>query len=408
MNVSLNFKNKQINGRINLPASKSISNRVLIINALANSELPVDNLADCDDTDCIFRVLNSDSNRFDIGHAGTAMRFLTAFLSRIIGKWEITGSERMKQRPIGNLVEALNHLGARIEYTVKSGYPPLRIYGSLLVGGELEIPASVSSQYISALMMVAPYMKEGLLLRLAGKVVSGAYIDMTVRIMRDFGAEVVREGALVRIAPVPYRPVRFRVESDWSAASYFYELLAVADGGEIQLPGLLPESVQGDARQVGLWEKLGILTQYTREGVVLRKKHPQISGLEYDFVEMPDLVQSFAVACCMLDIPFHFSGVETLRIKETDRIKALTEELAKLGYILRADGDNRLIWQGEKMPPVFCPEIHTYHDHRMAMAFAPAAFKFPGLIVCDGRVVTKSFPCYWEELKKWADIGFQD
>ena len=150
------------------------------------------------------------------------------------------------------------------------------------------------------------------------------------------------------------------------------------------------------------------MTQYTREGVVLRKKHPQISGLEYDFVEMPDLVQSFAVACCMLDIPFHFSGVETLRIKETDRIKALTEELAKLGYILRADGDNRLIWQGEKMPPVFCPEIHTYHDHRMAMAFAPAALKFPGLIICDGRVVTKSFPCYWEELKKWADIGSRD
>lgn len=158
---------------------------------------------------------------------------------------------------------------------------------------------------------------------------------------------------MVRIAPVPYRPVRFRVESDWSAASYFYELLAVADGGEIQLPGLLPESVQGDARQVGLWEKLGILTQYTREGVVLRKKHPQISGLEYDFVEMPDLVQSFAVACCMLDIPFHFSGVETLRIKETDRIKALTEELAKLGYILRADGDNRLIWQERRCHQFF-------------------------------------------------------
>lgn len=408
MNISLNFRNKQISGRVNLPASKSISNRVLIINALANSELPVDNLADCDDTASIFRVLNSDSNQFDIGHAGTAMRFLTAFLSRIVGTWEITGSERMKQRPIGGLVEALNRLGARIEYMEESGYPPLRIYGSLLVGGELEIPASVSSQYISAVMMVAPYMEKGLILHLTGKVVSGTYIDMTVRIMRDFGAEVMREGSLVRIAPVPYKPVRFRVESDWSAASYFYELLALSDDGEIQLPGLLSESVQGDARQVELWEKLGVVTQFTGEEVVLTKNRPQVSCLKYNFVEMPDLVQSFAVACCMLGIPFDFDGVETLRIKETDRIKALTEELAKLGYILSADGDNRLIWQGERKMPVLCPKIHTYHDHRMAMAFAPAALKFPGLIICDSRVVAKSFPRYWEELKKWADIGLQD
>lgn len=400
MNIVLHFEKKQISGRVNLPASKSISNRVLIINALADSKLPVENLAGCDDTQCMLSVLNSDCNRFDIGHAGTAMRFLTAFLSRMIGKWELTGSERMKQRPIGVLVEALNQLGARIEYMEQTGFPPLRIYGSRLTGGELEIPASVSSQYISALMMVAPYMEKGLVLRLTGKIVSGTYIDMTEQIMRDFGARVIRKGACIRVLPVPYRPVAFRVESDWSAASYFYELLAIADGGEICLSGLCPESVQGDARQMEVWRKLGIVTHFAGEDMLLTKEKPRVSRLEFDFVEMPDLVQSFAVACCMMDIPFDFSGVETLKMKETDRIKALTEELAKLGYQLEVQGDNRLRWEGEKRQAAACPRIETYCDHRMAMAFAPAALKYPGLVILDKEVVTKSFPGYWEEINK--------
>jgi len=400
MNIVLHFEKKQISGRVNLPASKSISNRVLIINALADSKLPVENLAGCDDTQCMLSVLNSDCNRFDIRHAGTAMRFLTAFLSRMIGKWELTGSERMKQRPIGVLVEALNQLGARIEYMEQTGFPPLRIYGSRLTGGELEIPASVSSQYISALMMVAPYMEKGLVLRLTGKIVSGTYIDMTEQIMRDFGARVIRKGACIRVLPVPYRPVAFRVESDWSAASYFYELLAIADGGEICLSGLCPESVQGDARQMEVWRKLGIVTHFAGEDMLLTKEKPRVSRLEFDFVEMPDLVQSFAVACCMMDIPFDFSGVETLKMKETDRIKALTEELAKLGYQLEVQGDNRLRWEGEKRQAAACPRIETYCDHRMAMAFAPAALKYPGLVILDKEVVTKSFPGYWEEINK--------
>lgn len=400
MNISLNFKNKQVCGRVNLPGSKSISNRVLIINALANSNLPIENLADCDDTNSMRNVLNSHGNCFDIGHAGTAMRFLTAYLSRIIGKWELTGSERMKQRPIGVLVDALNQLGAKIVYTGKNGFPPLRIYGSFLVGGELEIPASVSSQYVSALMMVAPYMEKGLVLRLAGKIVSSTYIDMTVRIMRDFGAEVVRDGNVVRIVPGAYRPVRFRVESDWSAASYFYELLAIADAGEVWLSGLSPDSAQGDARQVEVWEKLGILSRFTSKGVVLTKTQPQISCLKFNFIEMPDLVQSFAVACCMMGIPFDFKGVETLRIKETDRITALIEELAKLGYVLETEGDNCLFWKGGRGLVNQAPEIRTYQDHRMAMAFAPAALKHPGLVIVDKEVVSKSFPGYWEEINK--------
>lgn len=399
MNISLNFENSSIYGRVNLPASKSISNRVLIINSLANSDLPIENLADCDDTKSMLSVLNSDGNCFDIGHAGTAMRFLTAFLSRIIGKWVLTGSERMKQRPIQVLVDALNELGARIEYMEQTGFPPLRIYGSRLRGGEIKIPASVSSQYISALMMIAPYMEKGLTIHLIGKVVSGTYLDMTARIMKAFGAEVTNTGTSIRIGVKPYEPVSYRVESDWSAASYFYEILAIADKGEIRMNNLYQDSLQGDAGQIAVWKKLGIETCFEENEVILTKGRPEVSELCYDFVGMPDLVQSFAVACCMMNIPFDFYGVETLRIKETDRIKALTEELAKLGYILETEGDNRLFWKGKKVPAQQHPEILTYHDHRMAMAFAPAMLKHPGMVIVDKEVVTKSFPRFWEELK---------
>lgn len=398
MNISLTFKDQSVHGRVNLPASKSISNRVLIINALSDSELPVENLSDCDDTNSMLEVLQSSDCCFDVGHAGTAMRFLTAFLARIAGKWEITGSERMKQRPVGVLVDALNRLGAHIEYKEKNGYPPLVIFGSYLTGGRIEIPASVSSQYISALMMIAPYMERGLEMVLTGKMVSGTYIGMTLQLMQEFGARISRDGAIIRIAPQPYVPVAYRVEADWSAASYFYELLAVAEKGSLYLSGLGPESMQGDARQTEVWKKLGVETIFDEEGVCLIKNSSEVDRLVYDFIEMPDLVPSFAVACCLCGIPFVFRGVETLRIKETDRIQALIKELAKLGYCLEAEGDNCLLWTGSKGETESSPQIATYQDHRMAMAFAPAALKFPGLIIEDKEVVSKSFPAFWDEM----------
>lgn len=400
MDITLNFKHKVAGGEVFLPASKSISNRVLIINALAGSEYAVDNLAVCDDTRSMVGVLNSDGADFDIGHAGTAMRFLTAFLARIAGEWKLTGSERMKQRPVGVLVEALNRLGARIEYLEKEGFPPLKIYGTTcLVGGEIEIPASVSSQYISAIMMIAPYMEKGLVIRLKGKIVSGAYLDMTLRLMRDFGVDAVREGAVIRIPPGNYSPRPFRVESDWSAASYFYECLAIAGEGEIKLKGLFRNSLQGDSRQIKVWERLGVITRFTEEGIVLTPGPRSADRLEEDFIGMPDLVQSFAVACCLMDLPFVFKGTDTLRIKETDRVEALMNELAKMGFRLeeRAD-DHALVWEGKKESIAEVPCISTYHDHRMAMAFAPAALKFPDLVITDKEVVTKSFPGYWEEI----------
>lgn len=399
MDIKLTFAANKIRGEVLLPASKSISNRVLIINALSDSLLPVENLSDCDDTNNMLRVLGSNDNHFDIGHAGTAMRFLTAYLSRIVGCWEITGSERMKQRPISVLVSALNRLGAKIEYAGRENYPPLRIYGSRLIGGQIEIEASVSSQYISALMMIAPYMEKGLSLKLTGRIVSRTYIDMTIQIMREFGADVSFGHDVVCVFPKPYTPVPFCVESDWSAASYFYELLAIMGTGEIRLPGLRQNSTQGDACQVAVWDKLGVYTCFDGDCAIISGRPCNIDYLEYDFVEMPDLVQSFAVACCLKGIHFRFSGIETLRIKETDRINALILELARLGYVVKAEGDNLLFWDGA-VCPVSAEPVQTYHDHRMAMAFAPAALKHPGLVIVDKDVVTKSFPAYWEQLHK--------
>lgn len=399
MNITIHFPATEINGSVTLPASKSISNRVLLINALAESEAPVENLADCDDTNSMLKVLCSNDYRFDIGHAGTAMRFLTAYLSRIAGTWEITGSERMQQRPVSILVDALNRLGARIEYTGREGYPPLRIRGSYLPGGEIDMPASVSSQYISALMMIAPYMADGLKINLSGKIVSETYIRMTLSIMHKFGADARFTGNVITIAPQPYRPIPYRVESDWSGASYFFELLAIAGSGEIRLSGLHNDSMQGDAGQLILWQQLGVATRFEGETLRLTKQRTEIARLEYDFVEMPDLVQSFAVACCTTGIPFAFTGIETLRIKETDRIAALINELAKLGYRLEATGNDLLTWDGSRIPPSSTP-IATYHDHRMAMAFAPAALKHGTMTIEDPDVVSKSFPAYWEQLEK--------
>ena len=389
-----------VKGEVRLPASKSISNRVLILDALSGHQVDLQNLSDSDDTRVLRQFLQSPVRRVDVGLAGTAMRFLSAFLAARQGTWELTGSPRMCQRPMAPLVEALNALGARVGYVATPGCPPLRIEGMPLAGGEIEMPASVSSQFVSALMMVAPGMRRGLVLHLAGKVVSAPYIRMTGQVMHEFGIEMDMRPASIRIPPQAYRAPRvFRVEPDWTAASYFYELLAVARDGAVALPGLQPGSLQGDAVQVGLWERLGVRTRWTGYGVCLEKQPFRLEAFAQDFTAMPDLVPSFAVACCLLDVPFVFTGVETLRWKETDRLAALVAELARLGYVLHAD-ESSLRWDGDYCPPSLSPEIHTYGDHRMAMAFAPALCCYPEVTLRQPEVVAKSFPCFWQEWEK--------
>ena len=385
--------------KIKLPASKSISNRALILNALAYSPYDIQNLSDCDDTRVTIKALDSNDRSFDIGAAGTAMRFLTAFLAKTVGEWVITGSERMKQRPIKLLVDALNSLGARIEYIEKEGYPPLRILGSALTGGEIRLNGGISSQYISALMMIAPYMQNGLKIMLEGNVISVPYIRMTMQMMKEFGVDVLFEDNTIDVKPQVYSPIQYKVESDWSAASYWFEMLSITEKGQILLEGLNRNSYQGDSKVAELFEQLGVKTEYKTEGVLLTPNGNYVSTFEYDFVDQPDLAQTFAVTCCMKGIAFHFKGVQSLKIKETNRIAALINELAKLGFVLFEPADGELAWSGERCKQEEDIRIATYEDHRMAMAFAPAALVMP-VSIEEPQVVSKSYPSFWNDIEK--------
>lgn len=390
---------------IQLPASKSISNRALIINALGKGLYPSENLADCDDTQVMIKALTEGKETIDIMAAGTAMRFLTAYLSVIPGERIITGTARMQQRPIQILVNALRELGADINYTSNEGFPPLFIKGKELTGNEITLKGNVSSQYISALLMIGPVLKNGLILHLTGEIISRPYINLTLQLMRDFGARAAwTSDDSISVAPQPYESIPFKVESDWSAASYWYQIAALSSNAEIELLGLFHNSYQGDSRGAEVFSRLGITTEFTPKGVKLKKTGKAPKKIEEDFVDIPDLAQTFVVTCALLNIPFRFTGLQSLKIKETDRIAALRTELKKLGYVIEEENDSVLMWNGERCEPEKVPVIATYEDHRMAMAFAPAVICHPDIQIADPQVVTKSYPGYWEDLKY---AGFQ-
>lgn len=397
-----------IKGRVVLPSSKSISNRALTISALAGGDALVENVSDCDDTRVMQAWLKERPEVVDIGAAGTAMRFSTALLAVSEGTHVITGSERMKHRPIGILVEALRQLGAQIEYVAQDGFPPLRIVGNLkLWGGKVELSGSVSSQYISALLMIGPMLKNGLILNLIDNVVSRPYIDMTLAVMKTYGAEVGwKNEQTIVVEPMPYQPRVYKVENDWSAASYWYEMVALSPNAdaEVVLPGLFAESLQGDSRGAEVFERLGVSTEHRGDEVVLRKNGKRVERLDVDFVEMPDLAQTFVVTCCMMGIPFHFTGLQSLKIKETDRIEALKVELKKLGFEIEDRNDSELSWNGQQTTVNNQLPIDTYEDHRMAMAFAPVALTNGCIVINEPQVVSKSYPNYWEDLKT---VGFK-
>jgi 3-phosphoshikimate 1-carboxyvinyltransferase len=405
MKYLVSKSDKTLKGSIVLPGSKSVANRALIIHALSYSPYSIENLSDSDDVRVMSQVFNSNTNHFDIGHAGTAMRFLTAFLSQIMGEWTITGSDRMKQRPIGILVDALNKLGARIEYLENDGFPPLKIFGSHLKGCVLELDGSVSSQYISALLMIAPTIENGLTLRLKNKITSRSYIEMTLKLMEQFGVKYVWKGNEICISEQKYKARSFSVEADWSGASYWYQMAVLAEDVDVELVGLTTESLQGDAMIAQWFEQLGIQTSTTEKGSRLTKNGQPLSKyLQLNFIENPDVAQTFAVLCVMKQIPFHFTGLETLKIKETNRIAALQDELSKFGAQITEPAHGELKWDGTfPLEKQNVPEIETYHDHRMAMAFAPACQSFGPVAILDSMVVTKSYPGYWDDLKK---VGF--
>lgn len=394
---------------VDLPASKSISNRALIIHALSGGSTLPENLSDCDDTSVIIDALRTMPEEINIKAAGTAMRFMTAYLSVTPGTHILTGTERMKHRPIGILVDALRTLGANIEYIGEEGYPPLRITGSTLKGGLLEIHGNVSSQYISALLMIGPMLKDGLTLRLLDHIISRPYIDLTLWMMGEFGAEAEWTSAdTITVSPKPYKSRDYFIENDWSGASYWYEILALNDDpeSEIRLTGLMDGSKQGDSITRYIFSLLGVKTklQSKKAGIpqtiTLKKNGHCVPKLEYDFVNCPDLAQTFVVACAAMNIPFHFTGLSTLKIKETDRIEVLKTEMRKLGYVVKDIDGSELLWDGERCEPSLEQGIDTYEDHRMALAFAPYAMKHNGLVINNPQVVTKSYPHYWDHLRQ--------
>lgn len=392
---------RDIHTTILLPSSKSISNRVLIIHALCRGAVVPQNLSDCDDTRVMVRALQHDSEVIDILAAGTAMRFLTAYLSVTPGTRTITGTERMRQRPIKALVDALRQLGAQIEYVDQEGYPPLRITGQPLHEDHITLPGNISSQYISALLLIAPTLPNGLTISLTGDIISRPYIDLTLQLMKEFGADAAwTDECHIEVRPQPYRPTPHYVESDWSAASYWYQMAALCPQADIVLPGLHEQSCQGDSRGAQLFQQLGVETQYTSEGVRLYKTAPKVARINYDLNENPDLAQTFVVTCALLNIPFRFTGLQTLKIKETDRIAALITEMKKLGYVLHEEQGSILSWDGETCASAQPPVIDTYEDHRMAMAFAPASLVRPDVRINHPEVVSKSYPHYWEDLRK--------
>ncbi|MBX2961836.1 MAG: 3-phosphoshikimate 1-carboxyvinyltransferase [Cyclobacteriaceae bacterium] len=382
----------------NLPASKSISNRVLIINALGGGKSQLHNLSEANDTVLMQRMLNGTDPVLDVEDAGTTMRFLTAFLTISNQKKILTGTERMKLRPIGILVDALRKLGANINYLEQDGYPPLELLGfENQKTDRLSVRGDISSQYISALMMIAPMLPQGLTLTLEGKIGSRPYIEMTAALMRKFGIEVHDQGSEIQIPSQVYKPIQYSVEADWSAASYWFAFTAIASQAEIVLPNITIRSLQGDRVIVDMMEHLGVKAEPRGSNLLLTKKDFQ-TEFTWDFTHCPDLAQTAAVVCAIKGIVGHFTGLESLRIKETDRIAALDTELQKFGAQLISTGSEWKLIPTTKLPGTI-PPIKTYLDHRMAMAFAPLAC-VTDVTIENPTVVKKSYPGFWDDMRK--------
>ena len=391
--------------KIALPTSKSITNRALLIAALCDGEPQVMHPALCDDTAVMIDALGRDGGVIDVGATGTAMRFLSAYFATREGiTVTLDGTERMRHRPIGALVDALRRLGACIDYMGNEGYPPLRIAGKALRGGDVVMDGSVSSQFISAVMMILPAIGGGAI-TLTGDIVSAPYIHLTASVMRQMGAQVEITDYRIN-AGDGYAGDCCLVEADWSAAAPWYAIAALLPQSQLQLMGLVPDSIQGDSRLVELGRALGIESRFDSMGVALDTSH-FIGCCCSSYVDMtatPDLALSWAVLLCLLERSFRMTGVRTLHLKESDRVEALRTELLKLGYVLKIESEDAVSWYGERVavseqPPVIDP----HDDHRLAMAFAPAAVRFPGLVIRNAQVVSKSYPSYWRHL---AQAGF--
>lgn len=383
-----------------LPASKSISNRVLIMNALCGNKSRLQNLSDANDTQLMLRLVASADPVIDVEDAGTTMRFLTGYFAVTGQRKTLTGTERMQERPIGILVDALRALGASIKYLGKDGYPPLLTEGfSGQKTDSISIRGDISSQYISSLMMIAPILPRGLKIELTGKIGSRPYIEMTAELMRKFGASCKFSENIITIDPQPYQPGELFVESDWSGASYWFAFAALASSADISLPHLSLDSLQGDHVIADIMKPLGVAARMDN-GMLRLSKTEVEKEITWDFTHCPDLAQTVAVVCAAKGITGHFTGLESLRIKETDRIAALQQELKKIGADLIESGTQWTLKPSGSLPSK--ASFETYKDHRMAMAFAPLATLME-VVIENPEVVRKSYPKFWDDV---ASFGF--
>jgi len=425
--LNISAPDKKVTGQVNLPASKSISNRALIIQHLCPDKINLKNLSQSDDTQLMRQSLDKISNSFEsdkpvminCDNAGTVFRFLTAVLSNTPGTWDMRGSNRMYLRPIGPLVNALLELGAEIIYTGKEGYPPLLITGKLLKGSKITADGSISSQFISALLMIGPLLENGLQLKLENKINSMPYIQMTLGLLEYFGIEHTLENNVIAVSQSPYHTADLEIEPDWSSASFWYELVALAESSDVLLKGLSKQSLQGDAVLPEVFEPLGVKTVFEDQGVHLLKTGKVAENFIFNFSNNPDIALPVIVICAALGINGTFKGLENLRFKESDRLSGLITELTGLGFHVDRIQDSEIRTQPHKSDKLKSASaskkndksttqqhiIETYGDHRMVMAFAPLAYLFGSLTLKNPKVVSKSYPDFWKHLQNAA--GFR-
>ena len=399
MDLKISHNSKKCIGELKISGSKSETNRLLILKALF-SEFEIKNISNSDDSTILEKALKSKEKIIDIHHAGTAMRFLTAYFSQLEGREVIlTGSKRMQQRPIKILVDSLISLGADIYYEKEIGFPPLRIKGKKIKGGSIKLPAGISSQYVSALLLIAPALENGIELSLLGKTTSLPYIEMTLFLLKNFGVKTYFDGKKIKINPnIQFKKAKQTVESDWSSASYFYSIVALSKNAEIKLSSYKSKSLQGDSVLKNIYEKLGVKSIFKDNSLLLKKEEINFPNcIDLNLSKAPDIAQTIAVTCYGLGIGCNLEGLHTLKIKETDRLVALERELKKLGATIKITESSLILSPGNNFKQN-C-SISTYNDHRMAMSFAPLSLKVP-LQIKDYKVVSKSYPNFWKDLVK--------
>jgi 3-phosphoshikimate 1-carboxyvinyltransferase len=403
MNLIVQTTQHDLQAQIAITGSKSETNRLLLLQALYTN-ITLDNTSNSDDSEVMQKALKGNEEIVDIHHAGTAMRFLTAYFAVNEGREVVlTGSERMQERPIKVLVEALEQLGAIITYEKEVGYPPIRIKGQKITAHKVNIPANVSSQYISALLLIAPKLENGIELTLVGDITSVPYIKMTLALLNDLDIQTSFIGNVIKVYPKKEIENKvMTVESDWSSASYFFSLVALAKTASISLTSYKETSLQGDSALVEIYKQMGVISHFEGNKLTLTKESNfEYKDLNLDLNNTPDIAQTIVVTCLGLGIGCQLTGLHTLKIKETDRLEALKIELTKLGANISVTNDSLTLVASKAIHPNI--NIATYNDHRMAMAFAPLGLKVP-IVIANAEVVSKSYPDFWEDLKKF---GFQ-